>query len=104
MKATVSCLGALVVALALAGGAHADNPYFPYQPAARPQAPDACGPGFTCFNYLGAPYGPNYYLRPPWAPFNGMITPPNWGGGTPAMFGTHPYARSARDFFMVEFR
>lgn len=103
MKATVSCLGALIVALACSGAARADHPYF-FGCGNRLQAPDACGPGFVCYNYCGAPYGPNYCLRPPWPPFNGMLNPPNWGGPTPPMFPTHPYARSPRDFFMIDSR
>jgi hypothetical protein len=55
-------------------------------------------------------YGPNYYLRPPFPPYNGE-RPCLPGKGRPAAFGpgeagplafpTHPYARSPRDFFMM---
>jgi len=96
MKATVSCLGAFLVALALSGTARAGDPFYPCYPRV---APDACGPGFICSNYCGCPYGPNYCLRPPWQPFNGIR--PNLNNNGP-MFGTHPYARSPRDFFMVQ--
>jgi hypothetical protein len=58
-------------------------------------------------------YGPNYDLRPPFPPFNGLL-PPNPGAAgagagagagnvfTTPVFPTHPYARSPRDYFMVE--
>jgi hypothetical protein len=100
MKATVSGLGALVVMLALCGGARADHPYF-FGCGNRLQAPDACGPGFICTNYYGAPYGPNYNLRPAWPPYNGALPPPDWGNNGGA-FGNHPYARSPRDYFMLD--
>lgn len=91
-------------------------------------APDACGPGFyiTCPN--GQVIGPNYYLRPPFPPFNGVtprIVPiqtqgpqgPSWQFqaypqpqmpqlNQPGMprgtdyFPYHPYVRSPRDFWM----
>jgi hypothetical protein len=48
-------------------------------------------------------YGPNYWLQPPFAPL-GTI-PPRIGGGCqqpiPA-YPTHPFARSPRDFFMMD--
>jgi hypothetical protein len=104
MKATVTCLGALVVALALASTSHAQ--YAPWCGFQR-QAPDACRPGFICQNYCGAPYGPNWNVRPPFPPFNGILPPPNWNGGgqnLPPVFPTHPYARGPRDYFMYEGR
>jgi hypothetical protein len=79
-----------------------------------PQAPDACGPGFYWTNNCGLTYGPAYCVRPPYPPFQGMVPgppPPRCGpggsygpggvgpAGSPT-FGTHPYARSPRDFFM----
>jgi hypothetical protein len=100
MKATVSCLGALALVLALGGTARADHPYF-FGCGNRLQAPDALGPGYMCYNYCGCPYGPNYCLRPPWPPFQGMILPPNPNG---PQFPTHPYARGPRDFFMQDMR
>jgi hypothetical protein len=71
MKATVSCLGAVLLAglsapLALA------QPYYQHIGPPRPPAPDACGPGFVAPNECGCPFGPNYCLRPPWEPFNGL--------------------------------
>ena len=102
MKATVSCLGALVVALAVSGSARADHPYF-FGCGNRPHAPDALGPGYTCYNYCGAPYGPNYCVRPPWPPFQGMLPLPDGNGGG-GQFMTHPFARGPRDFFMLDSR
>src|SRR5262245_37326120 len=101
MRATVSCLGALVVVLAVCGAAQADHPYS-LGCGNRMQAPDACGPGYISYNYYGAPYGPNYAIQPAWPPFNGLLPPPNWGGGQG--MARHPYARSPRDFFMLDLR
>lgn len=101
MKATLPWLAA-ILAVVLAGSAAKAQCFG----RCIPQAPDACGPGYYAPNIYGAYYGPNYYLRPPYPPFNG-IAPPciRIGGpsqpGSPA-FPTHPYARSPRDFFMVD--
>jgi hypothetical protein len=38
-----------------------------------PQNPDACGPGWYNMGHCGMVYGPNYYVVPPWLPFNGML-------------------------------
>jgi hypothetical protein len=95
VRTLIPWFGALLVAAALTAGAQA-NPY--YWPS-LPQAPDACGPGFYSTNPYGMVYGPNYYLRPPWEPFNGIRPPMNsqpCGGG----FGR--YIRSPRDFFMYD--
>jgi hypothetical protein len=92
-----------------------------------PRAPDMCGPGFYCTNWCGAVFGPNYCVRPCFPPFQGMMFgPPNKGGpgaaamgayspgggpGGPMMYGgppgslgfpMHLYARSPRDYFMVD--
>jgi hypothetical protein len=86
-----------------------------YQPIPFiPRAPDACGPGWYGYNCGGQLYGPNYNLYPPFQPFNGMIFARQAAhiagmqagglgglGGMPG-FPTHPYARSPRDFFMLE--
>jgi hypothetical protein len=67
----------------------------------------------------GQYYGPNYWLMPPFAPFNGAVfarqaTANPLAGrcagaaqGAPGAAGfpgfpTHPFARSPRDFFMME--
>ena len=97
-----ACLG-----LALGAGVSQAQPncgcYYP----PIPQAPDGCGPGFYWANNSGMVYGPGYFVRPPYPPFQGMVFPPKPPGGPggagpldTAMFGTHPYARSPRDFFM----
>jgi hypothetical protein len=135
MQATSTWLGALLLAGATASLAHADPYCFP----CGPRAPDMCGPGFYAPNYCGCPTGPNYCVRPPFLPFNGMFPCPQPGrpGGPPgqpgmacqpsmpsptgyspcppccvppgcpppnatAIFPTHPFARSPRDFFMVD--
>ena len=103
--ASLVCLGASAALVS------AQPPSFGYPR----QAPDACGPGFYCANPCGTVYGPNYCLRPPFPPFNGMLPPgfpggcgggPNMGPGAAgptgiAAFPTHPYARGPRDYFML---
>ena len=78
---------------------------------ALPQAPNACGPGYYDVNAYGATFGPNYWLVPPNGPFNGMIFARQaaaYGQGGPGAppafpgFPSHPYARSPRDYFMVD--
>src|SRR5690349_9562226 len=109
MRATVRWLGALAC-LGVAAGAASANPW--YTPCLRPcppSAPDACCGGYYVTNPYGAVYGPNYWLQPPFAPV-GTVAPcfrwscngdGNGNGGVPG-FPTHPYARSPRDFFMME--
>jgi hypothetical protein len=115
-------LFSLAGVLALVGwGAPTAHAGYPYPYPMRPQAPDACGPGYYAPNDYGALYGPNYDLRPPYPPFNGYVFGPRGpggpggpggagaggfpggpgGGGSPS-FPTHPFARSPRDFFMVD--
>jgi hypothetical protein len=74
LKATVTRLGALVLAGLCTSAAHAQGyaPYYHYIGPPRPPAPDACGPGFYAPNVCGCPFGPNYCLRPYWDPFNGL--------------------------------
>jgi hypothetical protein len=113
MKATVAALGAL---LWLVGSASLASAQVYCPPVTlRPPAPDACGPGFYSACPAGDPYGPNYYLRPPWPPVQGV--PPFYPPGTspvgaprapqapypgcaPTSYYSHPWARSPRDFFM----
>lgn len=72
-------------------------------------APDACGCGYYTTNVQGMTYGPNHYVYPPFPPFGGLLPVPA-NGGRPAgppwvggpVFPTHPYARSPRDYFMME--
>jgi hypothetical protein len=66
-----------------------------------PQAPDACGRGFyysTCMTN----YGPMYYLRPPFPPYQGVVPGPAPKQPQSPLFPTHPFARGPRDFFMVD--
>jgi hypothetical protein len=133
MKATIASLSALLVAglagsLARAQFVYPSPPIVSFPFPCYPQAPDMCGPGFYAVNCCGCPYGPNYCVRPPWEPFNGLrpclpgpaaaapgVAPPL--AGLPPLtslpqqprfapkplvsFPTHPFARSPRDFFMV---
>jgi hypothetical protein len=99
-------LGGLVVfaVLAAPGLASAQTPYLypkpPFQPY-PPHAPDACGPGFYNTNAQGAVYGPNYWLLPPWMPYNGERPSAGPKGMPSPQFPTHRFARSPRDFFML---
>jgi hypothetical protein len=103
MKATWSCLGALLWTGVLAYSAQASYPYYP---PGRPQfiAPGTCGPGYYSVNAEGGVYGPNYWLQPGIQPWNGFH--PSFGCAPqpprPVTFPTHPFARSPRDFFMVD--
>ena len=98
----------LVVALELfSSSAHAQCCYIP-----PPAAPDMLGPGFYWTSPYGITYGPNYIVRPPFAPFQGMILAPPKppAQGMPGMgspfgsmgFPSHLYARSPRDYFMID--
>ena len=71
-----------------------------------PPAPDMRGPGFYWTSPYGDTYGPSWYVQPPFPPFQGMIPGPkpgNGGGGTFPGFPSHLYARSPRDYFMIDF-
>jgi hypothetical protein len=82
-------------------------------------------PGYYYQNCYGVIYGPNYFVRPPFPPYQGAIPgPPNRGPGLmpyaqnpeayqKAMeqyngsqgfggFPRHPFARSPRDYFMYD--
>ena len=56
----------------------------------------------------GMVYGPNYQVRPPYPPFNGLLPNPPWytppapaaAGVITPEFPSHPFCRSPRDFFM----
>lgn len=115
MNAIRFSLCAATLMLFLSGTqAQAYYPHYPnYSHPLIPQAPNTLGPGYYCVGCYGGVYGPNYCLRPPFQPFNGMIFPtcrfgpggkPTFGagGGQPPTFPTHPFARSPRDFFMVD--
>jgi hypothetical protein len=99
MRATLLGLGAVLVLAVTATLAKADPYPCPY---ITRQAPDACGPGYYCYNYRGAVYGPNYAVRPPWEPFNGFRPCLQCPQPAPASFGMNPFVRSPRDYFMVE--
>lgn len=104
-----SLLGVAVVVLGLAltaSPAAAQYPA-PYPPPGGPFCvPGACNPGFYAQNQCGAWFGPNYCLRPPFLPFNGVLpllqpypcAHKPAAAAPPAFCG--PMARSPRDFFM----
>ena len=63
------------------------------------------GPGYYGMNCYGQPYGPNYCVYPQFAPFQGMLPVPGCPGSPAAVqaqFRSHAYARSPRDFFMMD--
>ena len=120
MKSLVTCLSTFLLLGASATAARAQYP-FPvrplpvYCPAPPLHAPDMCGPGFYAANWYGQYYGPSYNVTPPFAPFQGMMPLPGCPGSPAAMqqqqqqqqlmqarFPSHPFARSPRDFFMVD--
>jgi hypothetical protein len=109
MKAMFVPFGAALAAVLAASTAQAQN----FGCCGR-QAPDCCGPSSYAPNWFGAYYGPNYNVNPGCSPYNGPVGFPSFnviaggrGGGGPGVapplsFPTHPYARSPRDFFMVD--
>jgi hypothetical protein len=68
-----------------------------------------CNPGFYFRDCCGNVYGPNYNVMPPFPPFQGMLLGPGGLGGAggpggPGSLGfpTHRFARSPRDYFMID--
>lgn len=105
MRRSLSCLGAVIVLAGAASLAHAQYPGgYPCCPP--PQAPDACGHGYYNTGPYGMAYGPNYWVTPPFLPFNGLLPNPgfqgNGGQAAPPAFPMHPYYRGPRDYFMYE--
>jgi hypothetical protein len=109
MKTALSSLTAALVSGMLASVAHAGwNPPVTYPgccpyppPRIAPRAPDFCGQGCYSPNGYGGMTGSVY---PPFPPVGG-VPPTGMGGGkggAPA-FTTHPFARSPRDFFMLDY-
>jgi hypothetical protein len=111
MKATVLALGVALGALVAASPARAQPCYCPTPPVYwDPYSAAVYEP-----NCYGQWYGPNVYLYPPFAPFQGMVFPPpqrpgapgmpgngGFGFGGPVAFPSHQWARSPRDFFMYD--
>jgi len=122
MKAIVLALGVALGALVAVTPAHAQPCYCPAPPV---YWDPAASPVYVPNDY-GQWYGPNVYLHPPFAPFQGMVFPPSrppnpcmpgggngngygngygYGGnpyGGQVAFPSHQWARSPRDFFMYE--
>lgn len=107
MKMILAGLAAAAVSLAVAGlvqagpppvypGPLPPNPYRCNPYPCGPWTPDACGPGFYAPNCYGVVHGPNYNVHPPFPPFNGARPCMNNGAAQ------HLYARSPRDFFMID--
>jgi len=95
---------------------------------APPTAPDMRNPGYYYQNCYGVIYGPNYWVRPPFPPYQGVIPgPPKQQQGPHPMaqyaknpeefqkamemyykqqsfggFPRHLWARSPRDYFMYD--
>jgi hypothetical protein len=97
MKATLISLGTLLLA---AAPSFAQSNAFAPCPGPR-RAPDACGPCFYCTNYCGAVYGPNYCVRPPFPPYNGVGLSLQQQHQAGPAYPMNPYTRSPRDFFML---
>jgi hypothetical protein len=127
MKSLLPATVALLLAC-LATSPTRANPWFVYPPV----APDACGPGWYNTHPCGMTYGPNHWLTPGFPPFNGLVPKygqPAAPGGLPPLptlpgqhvpgvtnaprgdipglppsplFPSHPYARSPRDYFMLD--
>jgi hypothetical protein len=104
MKATITGLAALLALAVFAPASHAQYypPSYPRYYAPIPRAPDLCNP---C-NYYSPYTGANFNVYPPFQPFNGAVFPPSNGNGNgmgaTQLFPTHPFARSPRDYFMVD--
>ncbi|MCS7047455.1 MAG: hypothetical protein NZO58_13945 [Gemmataceae bacterium] len=110
MKATIVWFAAFASACWLTGSAAAQYHPLPgqaYAPVSKQplgHAPNTCQPGFYVVNPAGQIIGPNYYLRPCFGPFQGVL--PNvyeleqLAGRREAQYPYHPFARSPRDFFM----
>ena len=106
-------LSLTVLVLHLVGsGASAQKTYL-----APPRAPDMLNPGYYYNTQTGMIYGPNYNVRPCFAPYQGAVMgstnpspnqmqggPSCWPNGPsgPAAFPSHLFSRSPRDFFMIE--
>ena len=71
MKATVSCLGALLIALACSGAARADH-WFSFGCLHHTKAQNGFTPGCNGYDSYGPSYGANYEGQLPPMPFNGM--------------------------------
>lgn len=65
---------------------------------APPQAPDMRNPGYYYQNCYGVIYGPNYFVRPPFPPYQGVIPgPPPGKHGHGGHGGGHGLAQYAND-------
>lgn len=100
MKSSWCWLAALLVCCTMTQESQAGYPYFyPSNYPSTPQAPDARGCGYYVTNPGGMVYGPNYCVYPCFPPYNGERPPLQ---GNAPQFRSHPFARSPRDFFMLD--
>lgn len=111
MKAILTWLGAVLLAGFITTTASAQQ----YYPSQAPP-PYACGPGGNCGSGYGAPCWPAPTFCPNGPPVSGVPpysvpVPKHWWSNLfhhcpqppgLASFATHPYARSPRDFYMVD--
>lgn len=89
-------IAALLGLAGLASSASAQCYYY-----APPRAPDLFHPAM--YNSPNPCIGAYQSVLPPFPPFQGMLLPgmpKAAGAGSP--FGTHPFARSPRDFYMYD--
>jgi hypothetical protein len=91
MKAIVRWGGGLAVTLLCTSVSFGQNWVTPVLRMPIPQNPDACGPGFYVVNGCGAWYGPNYWIKPPYAPFNGILPGPQGQCIQAAQAGVPPW-------------
>lgn len=79
MRTTFPWIGGLLCACLSGSLVHAQpyyNPYYnPYCGFIYRRAPDCGNPGYYVVNQFGMVYGPNYYVVPPFQPFNGIMPP-----------------------------
>lgn len=98
MRATLCLLAAVVLALTLTAAAQGW-----FGCCSAPTAENAFS--FNCcypYPYWGTGfYGPISNWPPPCQPFQGFASPGSGGAG-PTGFATHPFARSPRDYFMID--
>jgi hypothetical protein len=91
MKAIMRWGGGIAATLLFASVSFGQNWVTPVLKMPFPQNPDACGPGYYVMNGCGAWYGPNYWIRPPYAPFNGILPGPKGQCIQAAQAGVPPW-------------
>ena len=101
MKTTVACLGALLVAFACCGAAHAGHLSF-FKFHKHESESNAFGPAFDSNGGSGLTYGLNYPPPLPPMPFNGVAScGAGAGAGAGANARFYQFMRGPRDYFMT---